>query len=49
MLEFCQEDDGSSHGVSAEEREGEVIMKCTTGGSFGFFESGGKKGRAAGQ
>jgi hypothetical protein len=49
MLEYRQEDDRSNHGVSVEEREDEVVVKSITGGSFGFFESGSKKVRAAGQ
>jgi hypothetical protein len=48
-MEWGKEEGNSSLGVSVEEREGEVIVKCTSGGGFGLFESGGKKGRAAGQ
>ena len=49
MLEWGKKEGDSSRGVSVEEREGEGIVKCTFGGGFGLFESGGKKGRAAGQ
>jgi hypothetical protein len=49
MLEYCQKDDRSNHGVSVKEREGEVVVKSFTGASFGVFESGIQKGRTAGQ
>ena len=49
MLEWGKEEGDSSRGVSVEEREGEGIVKCTFGGGFGLFESGGKKGCAPGQ
>ena len=49
MLEWDKEKGDGSQGVSVEEMESEGVVKCTYGGGFGLFESGGKKGRAAGQ
>ena len=49
MLEYRQDEDRRNHGMSVEEREGEVVVKSFTGASFGVFESGIQKGRTAGQ
>ena len=39
----------TSQGASVEVMEGDRVVKCTNGCGFGLFESGYKKGRAAGQ
>ena len=49
MLEWGNEEEDSGQGLSVEEMECEGVVKCSYGGGFGLFESGGKKGRAAGQ
>jgi hypothetical protein len=49
MLEYRQEEDRSNHGISVEEREGEVVVTIFTGASFGVFDSMTQKGRTVGQ
>ena len=49
MLEWDKEEGDGSLGVSVKEMESKGVVKQTYGCGFGLFESGGKKGRTAGQ
>ena len=49
MLDWDEGEGETSQGASVEVMEGERVVKRTNGCGFGLFESGCKKGRAAGQ